>query len=348
MKVPATKTNEYSGPCIHCGGKVEAGEGVVSYDNAKRKWVVAHHPGQCTGQTASSKPEQVVEPDNPAVDKVISLMAGKLATDLVPGLVRDNLQELGRTVEISIPKMPKVKIDTAHKALPVVLQAVVAGASPFLVGPAGSGKTTLARQVAKALGREFYMAARVTSEYKLTGFIDANGKVVRTAFREWYEHGGVFLFDEVDSSDAEALNSFNAALDNGIAEFPDGMVQRHPDAVAIAAGNTYGRGGDRQYVGRQQLDAATLDRFVILDVDYDEALEAEICGNLKWAKRVQQIRRAVEKEKVRHIVSPRASIVGARMLAAGMDQRLVEEACVWKGMDRNNRNRVEAKLTGDN
>ena len=48
--------------------------------------------------------------------------------------------------------------------------------------------------------------------------------------------------------------------------------------MILAAANTWGRGGDQQYVGRNQLDAATLDRFVLstLHVDYDTDLERDI------------------------------------------------------------------------
>jgi cobaltochelatase CobS len=125
-----------------------------------------------------------------------------------------------RRVEISIPNAPTVKIEQAHNMLEPVLKAVAAGVTPMLVGPAGSGKTTLARQIAEALDRPFYMAARVTSEYKLTGFIDAAGKAVQTDFRRAYEKGGVFLFDEIDASDADALTAFNAPLANDVADFP--------------------------------------------------------------------------------------------------------------------------------
>lgn len=214
----------------------------------------------------------------------------------------------------------------------------------MLVGPAGSGKTTLAAQVAELMKLNFYMESRVTSEYKLIGFLDATGKVVRTQFREAYEKGGLFLFDEMDASDADALTAFNAALSNGMCAFPDKLVKRHENFHAIAACNTFGRGADRQYVGRNQLDAATLDRFVVLEVDYDEQLEIEICGNAEWARRVQKVRHAIIVEKVRHIVSPRASIMGARMLAAGMDRAVVEEACIWKGLDASNRARVAARM----
>lgn len=261
--------------------------------------------------------------------------------DELPKLVETVLASY-RKVEIQVGTAPAVKLDKMHKALPDIVIMAAAGASPFLVGPAGSGKTTLASQVAKALGVKFYMEARVTSEYKLVGFVDANGKTVRTQFREAYEHGGVFLFDEVDASDPDAMTAFNAALANGWCAFPDGLVERHKDFYAIAAGNTFGRGADRQYVGRNQLDAATLDRFQTYEVDYDEELEVQICGDPDWAKYVQAARKAVEDAKIRHVISPRASIVGAKLLAAGMDLDVVMETCIWKGLDQVSRQRMTA------
>lgn len=249
-----------------------------------------------------------------------------------------------KRVEITVPNAPAVTIERAHNMLEPVLKAVSAGVTPMLVGPAGSGKTTLAEQIATALNRPFFMSARVTSEYKLTGFIDANGKAVQTDFRRAYEKGGVFLFDEIDASDADALTAFNAPLANGYADFPDGKVERHPDFVAIAAANTFGRGASREYVGRQQLDAATLDRFTVFEVDYDEALELAIAGNDDWTRYVQKVRAAVASEKIRAIISPRASISGAKLLAAGLDRDTVAEATVWKGMDETQRNRVLAAI----
>lgn len=334
------RQNLYPGVCTMCGTRVEANAGWLDAMNKPR-----HKDGACNTATATTptKAASTIKPEDEAVDKVVALIAARMA-DLVPELVKDNLAMLSRVAEIKIAKLPAIKVDVAHKMLPTILTAVLAGASPMLVGPAGSGKTTLAQQIATTLKRDFYMEARVTSEYKLIGFIDAHGKVVRTQFREAYEKGGVFLFDEVDASDADAMTAFNAALANGQCAFPDKLVTRHKDFVAIAAGNTFGRGADRQYVGRHQLDAATLDRFQVFEVDYDEAMELSVASNPKWVKRVQAVRSAVMEEKVRHIVSPRASIIGSRMIAAGMAQLEVEEACIWKGLDETNRTRVEARL----
>ena len=343
-----SRVNRYPGRCVKCGHDVPEGKGLLIM--AEGRYKVTHRDGGCPARTKTNSfldVEKTMKPDDTqmddAVNKVVGLVASKMA-EIVPELVADNMAELARAVEIKIPKAPKIKVDTAHRSLPDILTAVVAGASPFLVGPAGSGKTTLMEQIAKTLKREFYVEARVTSEFKLLGFIDAHGKVVRTQFREAYEHGGVFGFDEVDASDPDALTAFNSALANGYCPFPDGLVKRHKDFVAIAAGNTFGRGADRQYVGRNQLDAATLDRFAVFEIDYDEQLERELVPDRDWVARVQRVRRAMEEEKVRHIVSPRASISGAKLLAAGMNRDTVEEAVIWKGLDEGNRTRVLSRL----
>lgn len=297
--------------------------------------------------TPTPEPPAVREPtERELEDAVKSLLDSVSMTMLerVPEMVRNTLAEMTRTVEIKLPKQPSVKVEHSHKILPDVVMAVVAGTHPFLVGPAGSGKTTLASQVCQVLKRKFYAENRVTSEYKLLGYMDATGKYVRTQFREAYEHGGGFLLDEVDASDPDVLTTFNSALANGMCPFPDKLVKAHKDFFAIAAGNTFGRGADRQYVGRNQLDAATLDRFVVLEVDYDEVAELAWASNDDWTLYVQQVRKAVAAEKVRHIVSPRASIFGARLLAAGMERGLVAERCIWKGLDASNRARINARM----
>ncbi|WP_198529909.1 AAA family ATPase [Geminisphaera colitermitum] len=249
------------------------------------------------------------------------------------------------TVEIKSADKPTVKVENPHKQFADLLTIIAAGCNAYLAGPAGSGKTTAAEQVAGALKLPFHFTGAVATEWQLTGFVDAGGKYHSTPFRKWTEEGGVFLWDEIDASDARALLRFNAALANGICEFPDGKIVRlHETCVAIAAANTYGQGADRQYVGRNQLDTASLDRFVFLGWKYDEELETRIAGNLEWTRRVQAIRRAVESMKVRAVVSPRASIYGARLLAQGMDAATAETLTVWKGMDAATVAKVKAQI----
>jgi hypothetical protein len=295
---------------------------------------------------------QKVEPE--AVKKIaVDAVNGRIGEVLtsMAGLIADEVAKQVRTVEVKVAEMPKVKIDSAHMAFEdVLLEAAQRRGENgikegiLLVGPAGSGKTTLAEQIANALSLPFYGCGKTSDEVKITGYMDGGGTYRTTSFRKAYEFGGVFLFDEMDGWSADALIAVNAPLAGRWGDFPDGMVKRHPDFIALGAANTFGRGADRQYVGREQLDAATLDRFAIIEVDYDEDLELAISCNAEWTKYVQKVRKAVMAEKVRHVVSPRASIAGGVMLAAGKGRTAVEEAYLWKGIEEPVRNRVKAAM----
>lgn len=254
-----------------------------------------------------------------------------------------------------------------HYRLPLLLSAMNAGVSMMLVGPAGSGKTTACQQAAELLGRGFEFTGAINSEYKLTGFIDAQGRVVSSAFRRAFIDGAVFLFDEMDGSLPGAVLPFNSANANRVMDFPDGTHKAHEQYLGLAACNTFGRGADRQYVGRFQQDAAVIDRFAVMEWPYDPALEAAMIGAPKpynapepvsivpitdegaamreaarWLTHVQMMRDKIEKAKLRHIVSPRATVTGAKLLAAGWPWKEVEEAVIFKGLDTDSRAKLSA------
>lgn len=241
---------------------------------------------------------------------------------------------------VQVNDAEKVDVGLQHNQFPTLLKILASKLNVYLVGPSGSGKTHAAAQCAKALGVPFHFTGAVASEFKLTGFIDAQGKIVSTEFRKAYEKGGVFLFDELDASYPQAVLAFNAALANDFMDFPDKRVERHKDFYCIAAANTYGQGADRQYIGRNQLDAASLDRFAFVNWDYDEKLERALAKNDKWVDQVQLIRDIARKLKVRHVISPRASIFGAQLLSNGLDQETVEKVVIWKGTDNATREKV--------
>jgi len=259
--------------------------------------------------------------------------------------------------QIKLPNQaePKKLDGMVHWKFPLILSALNAGCNVMLIGPAGSGKTTIAEQCAKALDIPFHFTGAVASEYKLSGFIDAQGRIISTEFKKAYCEGGLFLFDEIDGSSAQALLAFNAALANGHADFPDGAHTRHINFKVIAAANTYGTGASRQYVGRNQLDAASLDRFIAIDFDYDETLEKQILGipldkpattveikpkdtTADQRKAVHgyilAIRNEIALQNIRHVCSPRASMNYMRLLEAGWPLAHLDEAVIWKGLDK--------------
>lgn len=212
-----------------------------------------------------------------------------------------------------------------HEQFDNLVKIVGANQPVLLVGPAGTGKSHAGELVAKAYDLKFHAISvgSQTSKSDLIGYMTATGEYVRTQFREAYEHGGLFLLDEADAGNSNVLILLNAALSNGHMAFPDGMVEAHSDFRMIATANTYGNGASRQYVGRNQLDAATLDRFAVLDWNIDDRIEQALAGTSaegkRWLKTVRAVRKKVVEElELRVVISPRATQRGAKLLAAGI------------------------------
>lgn len=205
----------------------------------------------------------------------------------------------------------------------------------WLVGPSGSGKSFLAGQVAKAQNLTYYSTSAIQSKYDLIGFVSPTGAeaTLRTPFREAFEKGGLFAWDDIDASDPRAFVAFNEALSNGRFAFPDKVVEQHEDFVCVASANTWGQGATADYVGRNKIDAATLSRFVRIPVDYDEDLEREMVGNHEWSRFIQRMRAAVKTEGIKVLVTPRHTLQGVALLSAGLDRKTVESYTVFAGLD---------------
>lgn len=208
-----------------------------------------------------------------------------------------------------------------HPAFEKVTRLVKAGVNVLLVGPAGCGKTTLAHDVATALKRKYgtMHCTAGASESQLTGWllpIGKNGAFVHVPaeFVTLYEEGdSLFLLDEIDAADPNMLLVANGALANGSLHIPQRFdnphVQRGKNAAIMAAANTFGTGADIVYAGRNQLDAATLDRFYVVEMGYDTVYENEIAGDdaedkalLEW---VHNLRARINSQKVRRVASTR-------------------------------------------
>ncbi len=276
----------------------------------------------------------------------------------VRAIVSEMLAESGTgslTIKVTQPSGETVDVGRVHPQFPTLLAFCARRRNVWVVGPAGSGKSHAARQVADALSLPYgsVSVGPQTTQSALFGFIDAAGCYRSTEFRKRFEAGGVFVIDEIDRGNAGVLTCLNQAIENGHCGFPDGMIPRHPDFVLVACANTFGNGASRQYVGALQIDAATLDRFAFLAWDYDASLELDIAiatceaagGSStmarNWVDVVRHHREKCDRLSLRHIISPRASIYGAEMLAAGLTEAQALDAFVFKGLDAD----AKAKLS---
>lgn len=229
----------------------------------------------------------------------------------------------------------ELKGEVFHPDFEWILQLAANGKPIFLPGPTGCGKTHLASQVARALyGDEWQdkfsilSCSPATAERHFLGRsipnITNGQDVYRAAeFVERYENGGVFCADEIDAADASVLLVFNAALANGYLPLPDRtekpIARKHPDFVFIACANTWGRGADRMYVGRNRLDEATLDRFRIgtVPLDYSPAIERAKCPDTDLFDTLTMWRKKIYDNRLERVLSTRFFGDAYDMLASG-------------------------------
>lgn len=286
---------------------------------------------------------------------------GVLSNEIVTLMGKDLAEKIGVEVENKINTFVQDKVlmkvveykgakkdvkGIAHEMLEPLLKFVSMDEPVMLVGPAGTGKNVLAKQVADALGLEFYFTSAVTQEYKITGYGDANGNYVSTQFYEAFTKGGVFLFDEVDASIPEAMVVVNSAIANRYFDFPVvGRVQAHEDFRVIACANTYGTGASMEYVGRNQLDGATLNRFGMLEVNYDSRIEDAVCPDKDIADFCREFRNVCNKNGVHHIVSYREMGRLYKMIdIAGLDKPLAIRSCLTKGLEQDTLRMISSSM----
>lgn len=309
----------------------------------------------------ASKPAQVVEKPVPAPassglgNQLEQLMLEVLAAqsvDKVLEIAKPKLEEhiistfgvLPQIHEVRTPAQTVEITGVVHEEFETVLQLVNCDIPVFLTGAAGTGKNVICKQVAEAMGLEFYFTNAVTQEYKLTGFIDANGKFHETQFYKAFTQGGVFMLDEMDASIPEVLIILNAAIANRYFDFPTGRVEAHEDFRLIAAGNTFGTGADIEYTGRFQLDAASLDRFAVVEIDYSPAIEEAVAnGNKEVLEFVRAFRKACTDCGIKHLATYRA-ISRMAKLDGLMDTEKVLKMALVKGLGKDDMNVISSTM----
>lgn len=247
--------------CVTCGGKIAKGEEIV---NKHGNWV--HHTCRPV-----AKPVVVAKP----------------AVEVKP------------VVAVAKP-LAKPAGEHRHPKFQQVLDHLSLREQVMLTGPAGCGKTHLVNGVAKAMGLRFGMVSgsggvTETSLFGSRDFVDGSQVWLDAEFLSVYETGGVYLFDELDGFDPNVLLSVNSALANGYTSvakrFNRPRAERHADFYCCATANTAGRGASRSFCGRNPLDAATLSRFTVIEMDYDMEFERLACPDAQLLRRLWQYRR---------------------------------------------------------
>ena len=290
-------------------------------------------------------PVPVPAPANALGDKLTELFLETLAkasvedvfSKCVPMLeehIRNTYGSLPQRIVVETPKGSTQFTGLTHQMFEKVLQATCNDIPCFLTGPAGTGKSYLCKQVAEALKIPFYFSNALTQEYKVTGFVDANGTYHDTPFYNAFKTGGLFMLDEVDASVPEVLVLINDAIANKRFAFPNGeQLEAHEDFRVITAGNTFGTGADAEYCGRYQLDASTLNRYIIIPIGYDERLEKALTNdNTELIKFAHQFRTACDSAGIKHLCTYRNLTQINKLEEVFNDLAFTLQSCLTKNL----------------
>lgn len=222
---------------------------------------------------------------------------------------------------------------------------VKAGYPPHIVGPTGSGKTTLAMQVAKELGRPTVWINgddQMTTTDLVGGYSEMEAESLRDKYihnvwltkdrtkYKWVnnpltlacKYGYTLVYNEFSRSKPEANNVLLSVLEEHILELPtmfgeERYIKVHPDFNVIFTSNSI------EYAGVHKPQDALLDRMIDIYMDYYDfdtevkIVQAHTRISLPEAKKVVKVVRTIrEKLPEPHKPGTRAEIMISQGLKA--------------------------------
>lgn len=314
-------------------------------------------------EQVDSTKDNITKMSSDAIDKLRETIekataeAHKTQKEIVENAVKEAIEAAKETVapkiEIKLGDSPvpttTIDDDIIHMEYERSLKVLHSLGILWLCGPAGSGKTHMAGQLAKAFNLPFYAISCTAglSESWFIGRKDLTGEYLEPKFLHFVENGGIVLLDEFDAADPNTSLIINSLLSNGYLSVPmrvdKPMAIRHKDFKVIFATNTWGFGPDGQYSGREGLDASTRDRAVVakIGLSYSRKIEAAFLKpktlDFKEPPRIAfrepvnladafyAIRKAITDHRIRRIMSTRAFEQAARLRAGGFkDSEILE------------------------
>lgn len=238
-----------------------------------------------------------------------------------------------------------------NNAMDVLEKAYRSGLFVLIIGPKGTGKTTLVRKFASSLKkdlssvnfslrtRESHLVGTRTIDKGEISFVEG---VLVKSMRE----GTMLYLDELNAAEADVLLRLDEALDDRrqlVLKEADGRIVRaSPDWFVIATINPL------SHVGTKELPPQLLSRFPVrMRLDYPpEELELEIVkrhvkmdeAKMRDVKHATQLakslREAAAVEELYYSPSLRETIAFAKMLNAGLSGRQAAEVVYANAYDQ--------------
>lgn len=295
-----------------------------------------------------------------------------IKNEVLEDLRKDGIDGVTKEIRVIEPDGKETpKEGLFHYKTPLVLAAIKAAQGNsisaainiLLVGEAGSGKTKMAEVISQILGFAEWLVFSCnpfTTKGDVVGIYDVNGNFNWSAVMKAVTRPGLVFFDELDRCHPGAAIPLQSLLANRYCFLPDGThIVAHKDCVMLAGANTWGTGANDVYSSANRMDAATMDRFFGIVIDYDWGLAAAICGiegrpspALKldaggviteaneWADIVVAAHEAAGKEKINTVISPRAMQAGIALSEQGIGKDWLLRGLIFKGLKKDQVDRL--------
>ena len=224
-----------------------------------------------------------------------------------------------QVVKLESPTGFQADVQAGNEGMPEIFKViddVIIGNNVFLVGEAGTGKTTLAEQVAKALGRALIVinCNQWTSPTDLKGGQTIEGYKEGGLIEAWKE-GKILVLDELPKLDPNTAGILNDALAK--TSHPEAVIfngnnqafTKHKNFGVIATGNVTGKGTSAKYAGNNKQDASLIDRFSgsYYLIDFNREFERSLVFS-KVFEIADKIREELIKHKAEEIMTLRTML----------------------------------------
>jgi len=245
---------------------------------------------------------------------------------------------------ISQPKPQTIHYEDWSGALETLKKAYNAGLFVLIIGPKGTGKTTLVRRFAEMVGKKLYTVnfSLRTKESHLIGMQvleNGNTKFASGVVAESMKEGAILYLDELNTAEPDVLLRLDEALDDrrelNIKEAGEPVViKAKPGWFVIATINPL------SHAGTKELPPQLLSRFPVrLYLDYPpNDVELKIVrlhvGELsteetKWVNLAialaNKLRELARVEELYYGPSLRETIAFAKLIKAGVEPRTAAE-----------------------
>ena len=275
--------------------------------------------------------------------------------------VDERIATLRRPVQVVINDVPVTKVeDMVHESYTDALECLQHFGKVWLCGHSGTGKSVMLEQCANALGFSkeagtytYVKGSAGVTESHLTGRMTFDGEYIDGLVSHAFRNGSFLCLDEFDGFDANCGFVFNSIFDGqGILSTPNDrehpMVLKSDGFTVGVASNTWGNGQDFNYVGRGQLDLATLDRLqaVKVWVDYDKNIERALAGDyVETANMLWDLRSRVHSNSINRIISTRLFVDGQKWRKVGKgNAKILDKITVdWTAEEKSKVNVSELK-----